>query len=114
MMSLKDPVARKAYQKSYRDAHRAGKLGRDRLKKYGLTEREVSEYLDAQDGRCLICGKPPKPGKVLHVDHNHRTGQIRGFLCVQCNVRLVAVEDREWLRNARKYLALYAGLAEVA
>jgi hypothetical protein len=36
----------------------------------------------AQEGECAICGE--KSDK-LFVDHNHKTGLVRGLLCHQCN-----------------------------
>jgi len=45
--------------------------------------------LHSQNGLCAICGKPPSRRNVkemlLHVDHNHKTGKIRGLLCNSCN-----------------------------
>lgn len=35
-----------------------------------------------QDGRCAICGAT---GGVLFDDHDHDTGDTRGYLCPSCN-----------------------------
>lgn len=55
--------------------------------RYGITEAEYCAMLAAQDGKCLICGatKPDDTRKYMYVDHNHRTGKIRGLLCGKCN-----------------------------
>jgi hypothetical protein len=37
-----------------------------------------------EGGVCAICGRPPKTRK-LHVDHDHKTGKVRGLLCYTCN-----------------------------
>lgn len=57
----------------------------------------------AQDGRCAICGDLPKR---LCIDHDHKTGRVRGLLCIQCNARLAYVEDPDWMAAATRYLRL--------
>jgi len=37
----------------------------------GITEEEYNHQFERQGGTCLICKRPPKPGKSLHVDHDH-------------------------------------------
>ena len=54
--------------------------------------------------RCGVCGRPPKDGRKLHRDHDHRTGEIRGLLCFPCNRALPAYVTEEWLRKALAYL----------
>ena len=63
----------------------------------------------AQDGKCAICRKPPKPdGKggtaSLDLDHDHRTLVIRGLLCRGCNMRLRQGMTPAWMRQAADYL----------
>ncbi len=54
--------------------------------RYGITLTDYATLLEAQDGKCAICGTT-KPGKTnqnngfLFVDHCHETGRIRGLLC---------------------------------
>lgn len=53
-------------------------------RKFGLTLDEYENLLRRQGGRCAVCGR--RPGKAsLHVDHDHKTGDIRGLLCFRCN-----------------------------
>jgi len=51
---------------------------------YGLKPGEYQAMLDAQDGRCAICGNRPVTIR-LAVDHDHETGRVRGLLCKRCN-----------------------------
>lgn len=72
---------------------------------YGITVDEYDALLKAQGGVCAICGKPPKTRR-LGVDHDHKTGVVRGLLCYFCNHRLLGgvKDDVEKLRAAVKYL----------
>jgi len=69
-----------------------------------LTEDEYIDLLAFQNGRCAICGRPPK-NRRLNVDHDHRTGEVRGLLCHRCNRGLVWFgDDPGFLRWAAEYL----------
>ena len=53
-------------------------------KTYGLTSSEYEALFAAQGGRCAICRARPK-SKRLAVDHDHKSGAVRGLLCSRCN-----------------------------
>ena len=42
---------------------------------------------------CESCGNPPRTGRVLHLDHCHKTGAFRGWLCVKCNAGIGMLGD---------------------
>lgn len=45
-----------------------------------------NELIAKHGNSCAICKKPRTAFKKnLSVDHNHRTGVIRGLLCFRCN-----------------------------
>ncbi len=77
-------------------------------KKYGLTIEDYGRILKAQGGRCRICRR--KPGKkMLAVDHNHQTGEVRALLCSKCNTGLGQFnEDLSLLLKAASYLEEYS------
>jgi len=82
-------------------AERAGHLKR----KYGITIDQYEALLEAQGGGCAICGRPPRSDISLHVDHDHKTGRIRGILCFSCNNALADFgEDHAVLAKAIAYL----------
>lgn len=48
--------------------------------------------LAAQEGVCYICKREPN-GRKFCVDHNHKTGEVRGLLCYRCNYGLTWYSD---------------------
>lgn len=72
---------------------------------YGLTPADFEEILWAQGMACAICDRTFKSYRNIHIDHCHRTGVIRGFLCARCNVGLGQFDDNaERLVSALRYL----------
>jgi hypothetical protein len=57
-------------------------------------------------GKCSICGRLESDfNKGLHMDHCHKTGRFRGFICCRCNRVLGYMNDSpELLRKAATYL----------
>ena len=77
-----------------------------RRRELGVTVEDYDRLLAAQGGGCAICGNPPKTRR-LDVDHDHRTGKVRGLLCHRCNRALPAWLTATWLWKALNYLAPY-------
>lgn len=74
--------------------------------KYGITEAIYRTMLALHDGKCWICDKKPKKS-ALNVDHDHKSGQVRGLLDFTCNKFLIGRRRREHsylFRNAADYL----------
>lgn len=81
------------------------------LAKFGLTVEQYNELLRRQGNSCAICRSPfghvSKTGKQarLAIDHDHRTGKVRGLLCNSCNRGLGYLGDSsDILRSALHYL----------
>jgi len=73
--------------------------------KYGISIEEYLALAEAQGGLCAICRKKPgKKFKTFGVDHDHRTGQVRGLLCTRCNIGLAFIEDDAYFPKALQYL----------
>lgn len=77
------------------------------LRKYGLTPEDYQRMLAAQGGACAICNATEPGGRytMMHVDHCHAGGQIRGLLCNACNHLLGCARDNvKTLQAAIDYL----------
>lgn len=67
-------------------------------KKFGITLVDYENILVSQGGCCAICktDKPMGHGKKngrFSVDHDHKTGKVRGLLCHHCNVGIGSLKD---------------------
>lgn len=74
--------------------------------KFGITEEEYQWMLEDQNYVCAICWEPERVvGRSLAVDHDHKTGKIRGLLCHSCNTGLGKfLDDPKLLVEASEYL----------
>jgi hypothetical protein len=112
---------RRAYQRRYRKENpekhiKAGRKYREthpeRMRwntlksKYGIQASEFQSMYDAQQGKCGICEEEVKhQDRSTHLDHDHKTGKIRGILCENCNKMLGhARENPRILMAAVEYL----------
>ena len=63
----------------------------------GVDAAEFERLFKAQGGKCPICNSafPPliERAKKIAVDHDHKTGDIRGLLCIQCNTAVGMVKE---------------------
>jgi len=74
---------------------------------YGLTIEDYDAMLLEQQGVCAICSKAEAVSSkgVLSVDHDHKSGKVRGLLCDTCNRGLGHFFDNtEYLTKAVLYL----------
>lgn len=79
-------------------------------RKFGITLEQYKARLDEQNNQCIICGRTPEEnGKMLAVDHNHSTNEVRDLLCNNCNVTVGFVEKNQidlvrlsWYLNKHK------------
>ena len=84
-------------------------------RKYGLTIQQYDTLLAEQGGGCAICGRKPRPDISLHVDHDHKTGALRGILCFRCNNALGDFDDDAGLlQQALCYLLSHQAADELA
>ena len=120
-LSRKDPTKNSSYSYECKDCtvKRTVQYNKDNSetvrsqylkREYGMTFEEFDAMLSSQDICCAICGtnKPSKTrGRInrFHVDHDHKTGKVRGLLCKSCNIALGEVEDNiHTLKSMIEYL----------
>lgn len=73
---------------------------------YGISAQEYAAILSEQGGKCYLCRRANGATKALAVDHDHRTGMVRGILCGPCNAKVLghARDDIEFFERAIEYL----------
>lgn len=75
-------------------------------KKYGITLEEYQRLWEGQGEVCAICKTPKLTQRMLCVDHCHKTGEVRGILCIKCNSALGKFnDDPKLLQKAIEYLS---------
>jgi hypothetical protein len=73
---------------------------------YDMTTEDYDKMLLTQNNSCAICKvNTDLLTKMLCVDHDHKTGKVRGLLCDSCNRGLGYFKDNpETTKKATEYL----------
>ena len=116
-------VAEKEANRKYKERVRSTPEGRERPKgihekwRYRLSPEDRNAILEAQGGKCAICGTTDPQGRGWVVDHDHTCcpgiqtcgGCNRGILCTKCNFLLGhANDDIDILTSAITYLMTHS------
>jgi hypothetical protein len=71
---------------------------------YGIDICQWNQLFEKQGRKCAICGTTnPNTKKGWHTDHDHRTGKVRGILCIRCNIA-VGIAESEIMSKIQAYL----------
>ena len=105
-----DGLHAKCLECFYREAPGLGYMHR-----YGITIEERDTIFESQNQRCAICHQAGLEwGNSISgwaLDHNHRTGRIRGVLCGHCNTGIGHLrDDTTTLASAIAYLEFHDSL----
>jgi len=106
---------RAAYRKANHEANKEFDRDRQIQRDYGIDAAIYAQMLRDQRGVCACCGEPEtkiQDGAVrqLSVDHDHKTGAVRGLLCSNCNQGLgYFCDDVAVLQKAIGYLRKHRG-----
>jgi hypothetical protein len=93
--------ARQAEQRStdsYREqrrewyaANRQRILSQKASARYGIPASDIARMYQEQGGLCAGCRGEFR--RTPQIDHDHRTGAVRGLLCFRCNAAIGCVDD---------------------
>lgn len=66
-----------------------------KLKVYNITIEQEEYLFKIHQGKCAICftTKPGGRYNKFYIDHCHKTGIVRGLLCLKCNLGLGSLQD---------------------
>lgn len=102
------PEKTKVYERRYRE--RNLNLVRERARNYRRKAAKIPEATRPAPVNCECCSRQLEPGRKTHLDHNHKTGGFRGWLCDRCNRGLGYFDDCiEGLQKAVAYLTRNPG-----
>lgn len=85
-----------------------GPRNRELKREYGITLEDYGAVLEQQGFGCCVCGRKDSghsKHKNFSVDHDHKTGIVRGLLCSPCNHAIGLLgDDPQRIRAAANYL----------
>lgn len=82
-------------------------IEKGRFKMSGWTTNDYDKAMHEQGGKCAICHTKLNSSRYtkLCADHNHKTGEIRGLLCVNCNTAIGLLRESPIvMRSAIAYI----------
>ena len=94
-------LCKKCYNRKHRNKNLAKYRASARryvIQRYGITEDVFVALCEEQYYTCAICDTPLcMSGSVREqracIDHDHKTGKVRGILCASCNSALGLFKD---------------------
>ena len=97
---MKDhPEKRRQYERKQRAYRRDYLLRRT----YGIGLEQYESMRASQGGKCAICSEE----RVLELDHDHKSGKLRAFLCHSCNVAEGNIRTAQNARRLAEYMDMH-------
>lgn len=81
------------HHKDKKKADKEAAWAKHLLKTYGLTVEQYWEIYERQGGKCYICQFATGASRKLAVDHDHKSGYVRGLLCSSDNKLIGRFKD---------------------
>lgn len=106
---------RRRYQSKLSPEVRKTRSFTHKLSRYGITKDQWEKLYAEQNGLCRICRKKNADSRRrLGVDHDERTGVIRGLLCTACNFGIGYLQhDPIIFKAALRYLKINANIKPI-
>lgn len=75
-----------------------------RFRTTGWTQEDVDIAMHNQQGKCAICECKLNTSRYtkMNVDHCHKTGKLRGILCMNCNTAIGLLKESPQRFDAAK------------
>lgn len=104
----KNSYEKRKQRRAYYKANRVVEKEKSRVQKfkryYGLSLEDIDKILIEQQYKCKLCGASLIETKRC-IDHDHKTGKVRGILCQCCNTGLgMFHDDPKQLSLAIRYI----------
>jgi len=83
---------------------------RNSKQRYGISAPEREQLLLEQNSKCVLCKKNIEFDGTSKqysacIDHDHKTGNVRGILCGNCNTNIGYIENNNInLEELKRYL----------
>lgn len=104
-----NPEYHRKYCQENKEHIREWKRNYDLVKKYGITIEKKRVLWQRTEGICKICRKAMDFDST-YVDHDHKTGKIRGLIHGNCNLFVGLLEKNpERINNVKDYLEKHNG-----
>jgi hypothetical protein len=65
-----------------------------KARRHNISHEIYERIIEEQNGLCKICGE----NKKLEIDHDHKTGTVRGLLCRKCNM-IVGIVEKDFTKR---------------
>ena len=85
------------------------RICKDGKYRYNMTRLDQIKMMEEQDNQCTLCDMKLElfsGHKGGMIDHDHKTGKVRGIVCNRCNTIIGGLETHKDIRRILNYLSV--------